>query len=403
MKSLLNNHIPKIVLAIISGLLIMSSCRKESFSPEQAESFIKFFGSYEMNTGNAVKRIEDGGFAIIGTTTRNSTEKIILILTDRFGNESRGSILFDSPHYSEAAGILTISDGGFAILGNTLTETSNRTFASNIHLIRTDIFGDTLWTKNYGGHSNDIAYSLTETRDGGFIIIGSSEDPVSGSLRTLLVKTDASGDTLWTRKHGMAGHHEGRSVTETETGYIYTGYTKSFSLTGQANSNIFVAKTNALGRIIHPVTFENAANDSGVSILAHPEGGYLILGKTTNPETSAENVFLARLEENISETVWEKHFGGDSNLVPASFKITENGNIAIAGTQKLTTRNHNIFLMETDPEGNMNFIKTYGDSHFQKASDLDLTEDGGYIITGTTGSGPNSMIMLIKTKPGGEL
>ena len=69
--------------------LILVSCNKDfTISPEQADSFIKLFGSFQWDQGVDVKQTADGGYAILGTTT--TPEKgtdLYLIKTDKYGNK----------------------------------------------------------------------------------------------------------------------------------------------------------------------------------------------------------------------------------------------------------------------------------------------------------------------------
>ena len=144
-------------------------------------------------------------------------------------------------------------------------------------------------------------------------------------------------------------------------------------------------------------------DDYGKTIIPFPEGGYLILGTTTQPGSKVKNVFLARIEEDISNPVWIQKYGGQLNHVASCMRINDEGNIVITGTQEISEGNHVIFLLETDNNGNQLYLRTYGGQGHQRAEALDLTNDGGYVIIGSNELGGNSMITLIKTTIDGEL
>ena len=389
---------------MVFSLFVIGSCVKESFSPSQADSFIRFYGSYRHDEGIDVVKLTDGGYAFIGTTiTESLNQKIIFYRTDRYGNELWEPGKFGGPFENNAYSFKLLRDGGFAILGSTFVNAKGGMLVSNMYLVRTDERGDSLWTKSYGGFSDETGFDLAETSDGGFVLIGSSEDFEKDRLDIFLVGTDSRGDTLWTRTHGGERDDAGKFITETETGFIYTGYTNSISQAGQSNSNIFIVKTNALGRITHPWTYGSTSDDSGKSIIPLPGGGYLVLGSTINPSTNIKNIFLARVEEDISKPVWIREIGGEINHTANCFKITGEGDIIIVGTKEISAVDHAIFLLKTDVEGNQKFKKTYSGMGKQRANAVDLTDDGGYIIIGSTELGGNSMITLIKTKAGGEI
>jgi hypothetical protein len=83
---------------------------------------------------------------------------------------------------------------------------------------------DTLWTKTYGGENQELGYSVQQTTDGGYIITGHTMSFGAGGQDVWLVKTDASGDTLWTKAIGGSAQDEGHSVQQTtDGGYVVAG------------------------------------------------------------------------------------------------------------------------------------------------------------------------------------
>src|ERR1041384_6802638 len=83
--------------------------------------------------------------------------------------------------------------------------------------------------KTYGGASTDMCYSVQQTSDGGYIMLGNTDGFGAGIWLIYLIKTDANGDTLWTKTIGGTGYDNGRSVQQTtDGGYIIAGYGDSF-------------------------------------------------------------------------------------------------------------------------------------------------------------------------------
>lgn len=79
----------------------------------------------------------------------------------------------------------------------------------------------------FGGDSLDMGYSIQQTIDGGYIITGSTESYGSGDADVYLIKTDANGDSLWTKTFGGPGQDYGSSLQITsDGGYIITGRTE---------------------------------------------------------------------------------------------------------------------------------------------------------------------------------
>ena len=242
-------------LFFISVLLISNSCRRETISPSQAGSFIKFYSLFNKDEGFVVKTLAGRGYVVAGTTYTEASSNIVLIMTDEYGRETGTPKLFGGEHDDRASSMIILSDGGFAILGSTTVESEDESLITDMYLVRTDRQGNELWSKNFGGNSNEAGYGLAQTSDGGFILIGSTENPLTGVKNIYLVKTDSAGEVLWTRTHGGLNDDVGLSITERFTdegileGYIYTGYTRSYFQPGQSKSNIFVVETNPGGEL----------------------------------------------------------------------------------------------------------------------------------------------------------
>ena len=62
----------------------------------------------------------------------------------------------------------------------------------------------TTWTTTIGGPNHEGARDMKQTEDGGFIIAGSTD--INGHSDGYLVKTNSSGDTLWTKLYGGSQH-----------------------------------------------------------------------------------------------------------------------------------------------------------------------------------------------------
>ncbi|KPL10327.1 hypothetical protein AMJ71_03520, partial [candidate division TA06 bacterium SM1_40] len=91
------------------------------------------------------------------------------------------------------------SDGGFIVAGRTFSFGAGE---SDVYLIRTDAAGETTWTRTYGGEEVEYAYSVEETDDGGYIAAGWTSSYGAGRDDIYLIRTDSAGDTLWTRAYG---------------------------------------------------------------------------------------------------------------------------------------------------------------------------------------------------------
>lgn len=97
------------------------------------------------------------------------------------------------------------SDGGFVTVGS-ITDVGN--FRPDFHIVRYDPSGTPIWDVRYGvTASSDEAYSVEQTSDGGFLVVGSTD--VFGPLLNIAVlRLDALGGVVW------AGTYEGDAWQE---------------------------------------------------------------------------------------------------------------------------------------------------------------------------------------------
>jgi len=108
---------------------------------------------------------------------------------------------------------------------------------NDVYLIKTNAAGDTTWTRTCGTTADDLGYSVRQTSDRGYIIAGNTSSSMADSDDVYLIKTNASGDTLWTRTYGGTGTDWGYSVGQTSNGgYVIAGLTSSF---GSGNADVY--------------------------------------------------------------------------------------------------------------------------------------------------------------------
>jgi hypothetical protein len=126
--------------------------------------------------------------------------------------------------------------------------------------------GQTSWWRAYGGTDDAEGYSVQQTKDGGYVVAGCTD--ALGCYDVYLIKTNTSGDTLWTRIYG--GEDEPCSVQQTsDGGYIIAGYTYSF---GAGNSAVYLIKTDSLGNVAveEPPTPQLANSRTALRVQPNP-------------------------------------------------------------------------------------------------------------------------------------
>ncbi len=156
------------------------------------------------------------------------------------------------------------------------------------------------WSKTFGGASDEDGYSVDQTQDGGYIATGRSAS-FGNLVQLYLIKTDASGDTLWTRTYGGADNEYGRSVQQTsDGGYVVAGWTGSF----ENGDQVYLIKTNASGDTLWTQDYGGANGDYSYSVQQTSDAGYIVAGRTASFGNQYQ-VHLIKTDANGSTGVEE--------------------------------------------------------------------------------------------------
>jgi len=305
----------------------------------------------------------------------------------------------------EARSVQQTSDGSYIVTGYTKSFGSGK---ADVWLIKTDPDGDTLWTKTYGGPEWDEARSVQQTSDGGYIVTGWTCSFGAGEADVWLLKTDADGDTLWTRTYGDTGYDAGYSVQQTpDEGYIIVGFTASVG-PGEIQ-HVYVIKTDADGDTLWTSIYSGGAGTTrGSSVKQTSDGCYIIAGDTYifSEVVSSSEVYLIKTDAN-GDSLWTRTYGGDHGSdYGISVCETSDGSYIITGTSYYSGRWYEVLLLKTDADGDSLWARTYGQDHrHDHGRSVCETSDGGYIIAGAKQTDVLSHynIYLMKTDENGEV
>ena len=310
-------------------------------------TWTKTYGGSETDECQSVKQTTDGGYIIAGTTNSfvAGDKDYYLIKTNENG-DTIWSKTFDNSKYDNAFSTLQTTDGGFVIVGYT-QQTGNSSY--DVYLIKTDASGDTIWTKTYGGTQSEFPHYVNQTSDGGYIITGSTFSNTLGSQDVYLVKTDEYGDTLWTKAYGGTGSDVAEHVQQTpDGGYIIAGYTESF---GTGSYDAYLLKTDSLGDTTWTKTYGGVDFDKATSVQQTTDGGYIIAGMTKSYGAGNMDVYVIKTNEN-GDTLWTKTYGGNNYDLASSLKQTTDSGYVIAGlTASFGNGNYDFYLIKTDING----------------------------------------------------
>ncbi|CAN5487710.1 hypothetical protein BH11BAC1_BH11BAC1_13580 [soil metagenome] len=372
-----------------------------NFSVQAQVTFQKTIGGTGIDIGYSICETIDGGYVITGSTESfgAGNSDVYLIKLNEYG-DSLWTKTFGGIDNELGTSVQQTTDGGYIIVGSTYSFGAGH---SDIYLIRTDSNGDSLWTKTFGRMDYDDGYSVQKTSDGGFIIIGNTSDLSSGSYYDVfLIKTDANGDSMWTKTFGGTDADFGYSIQQTsDSGYIISGVNSGFNVT---EGEVYLIKTDSYGDSVWTKSFGGSGYDWGASVQQTSDGGYIIGGATVSFGAGNYDIYLIKTDSN-GDSLWTKTIGSAGEERGSSIQQTTDGGFIITGfILALGAGNDAAYLVKTDGSGNLIWTKTFGGPTNDFGFSGIQTTDGGYIITGYTesfGAG-NADIYIIKTDANGN-
>lgn len=247
-------------------------------------------------------------------------------------------------------------DYGFLIAGSSFSgESGNKTGEGkgnlDFFLWKMDESGRMEWQKSFGGSANDFLYSATLTKEGGFILGGSSNSPKSGDKKEdgygnmdfWLLKLNPEGKEEWQKTLGGLGNDQLQIVRQTpDGGYIVGGSSDSSgpeddtinsvkSQDSYGSMDYWVIKLNADGEIEWEKTYGGTFRDE-LKDIAITGDGYLVGGNSNSglsgnkltDNTGQNDFWLIRTDEKGNE-IWQKNYGGEGDENLSGILATANG------------------------------------------------------------------------------
>jgi hypothetical protein len=308
---------------------------------------------------------------------------------------------FGGTNYDEGYDVQQTADGGYILTG------VNNSFGAggqDGYLVRTDAAGDTIWTRTFGGSSSDYGYDVKPTQDGGFIVAGGTSSYGAGGKDVYLLKYNASGDTTWTRTYGGGLNDYGWNVQQTpDWGYIIAGETYSY---GAGASDVYLIKTDQLGNETWTQTVGGGSTDRGFCVQQTADEGYIITGSTYSFGAGDYDVYLIKTNA-AGDTLWTRTFGGTSDDVGYSVRQTQDGGYIIAGyTDSFSVGSSDVYLIKTNPSGGAVWSQTFGGVGMDKGYSVCQIQSGGYVVAGGTyslGAGSSDVYLIGTNSYGVEI
>lgn len=373
-----------------------------NYAHSQPITFEKTYGGALADSGITVIQTLDGGYLIAGGTFSYGTgsSDYYLIKTDEYG-DTLWTKTYGGTGKESLSSMIETNDGNYALWGFT---NSYGELYSNFYLIKVTPAGDTLWTKTYTGVTSTNylkSNNLVQCPDSGFLLSG-SRNYIGDYTYGYTIRTDSMGNDLWTNSY--------------QNYFTYAGFEntlgKEIIVTGEYSSSTsrdvkLMFLSSSTGNNVSNILFDNNNNwEEGYSIMPLIQGGYLISGYTGSSHYGA---YIIRVDDNFNK-IWDKAFNYGELYINQNFPTGRNDfsviqtadtGFAFLGRPQNA---YDIKLIKTDSSGVEEWSQIYGGADIEEPFCLQQTSDNGFVIVGyTTSYGAGSKdIYLIKTDSAGN-
>jgi hypothetical protein len=289
-------------------------------------------------------------------------------------------------------------------------------------IVKVNDTGGIQWQRTYGGTNYDSYSSMDLTSDGGYIVAGNSNSPVSGEKTDTsrgvrdfwILKLNDTGGIQWQKTIGGSKDDMFQKIIQTvDGGYMLAGFSNSPISGNKTEANrsggtspfndYWAVKLDSTGVIQWQKTIGGADDDRLYDMVATPDGGYLlggtsrsgISGEKTQAPAGGSDFWIVKLS-STGAIQWDKTIGGSGDDSPTSLYVTADSGYVLAGQsfsglsgdKTDTSRgSSDYWILKTSSTGVIQWQKTYGGDGYDWATNIIQTDDGGFMVHGNSASG----------------
>jgi len=250
-------------------------------------------GKYNIGNSDmvyAVKEARDGGLIVAAVATDPGEYANMGILKVNALGQLQWARSFGGTGEDKAFNVYATRDGNFALVGYRELGWG----VAPAWLIMVGPHGDSLWSRYYERGICDFA-GIDQTPDDGFILAGRSTIGIQNWWDVYVVRTNLSGDTLWTRAFGGPQWDGAFHVESTPDGDFFVGaYTFSFG----GDVDYYFLKLDSLGNLIWQSAWGSDQYDWSQGAIHCWDGGYIMVGRQELTGPNGGDVYVVRLNSD---------------------------------------------------------------------------------------------------------
>jgi len=245
--------------------------------------------------GRAITEASDtSGFVGAGSTNSFGAGNYdVYVVKHRYNGTIAWTKVFGGSSLDKAYDIQKTTDGGYIVTGETKSFGEGQ---SDVYLLKLNSNGTLAWSKVFGTSGNDIGYSVKQILGGGYIITGYTElnDTLPYGKNIYLIKTDGFGNKLWSYAYGGPNDDEGRSVVQlVDSSFAVCGMTNSY---GAGLDDAYLIKTSKTGTLSWGKTYGDDSTDRCFCLLNAKDSGYLLSGLTFSFGAGKSDAYVVKTD-----------------------------------------------------------------------------------------------------------
>jgi PKD repeat protein len=251
-------------------------------------------------------------------------------------------------------------------------------------VIKVDAEGNQLWTQAYGDGDDgrNELYEVIQLADNSLVFVGSKTTNDTGKHDAWLIKANETGQIQWEKTLGDSEDDRAYDLVQTtDGGFVLGGYTSSDA----GDKDMWLVRTNPDGDIIWNQTYGGQHDESIRCLIQTSDGGFALIGYTHSSGEGGSDVWLVKTDPN-GEVQWTQTYGGENDEKAYSGIQTTQGEYVLAGyTETYGSGKSDVWLIKTDENGSLQWERTFGREENDYAYDLINTSDGFAIAGQKTG------------------
>jgi hypothetical protein len=303
-----------VVETVDSGYIVLSSGAPGTLLTKITKDGDSVWTKSMDGVGHSITKTFENNYMIAGQIAGVSGYQIYLIrITD--SGDTLWTKSFGTINTDNALAVKQTPDSGFIITGNTRIDSA----VNNIFLSKTDSSGNALWMKAYGCPENEHGLSVQLTPDSGYMVAGFTTDSNGLDTYSYLIRTNSSGDTLWTKAYAMMSpwNYSYSLVPTFDKGFAICG------MTGISNNSFaYLMKIDSMGVPEWTKTYDGLGNASAYGLIQCKDSGYAMIGSSDNFNIADYDVYFIKTDMNgntacnsiTSTTTTVNHVTEDSTL-----------------------------------------------------------------------------------------